>query len=81
MKFDKTINEAEIGSLQPQEPGEQKTQIDLDDLNNPDLKNILNRIEQTKKRQAQELMALEKQLEMVRMRNNKKQPGLGVPGL
>lgn len=81
MKFDKTINEAEIGSLQPQKPGEQKTQIDLDDLNNPALKNILNRIEQTKKRHAQELMALEKQLEMVKMKNNKKQPGPGVPGL
>lgn len=80
MKFNKTISEAEIGALQPQKPGE-RTQIDIDDLNNPALKNILNRIEQTKKRHAQELMALEKQLEIVKTQNNKKQTGPGVPGL
>jgi len=82
MKFNKTINEAGIGGVvQSQNTGEQRTQIDIADLNNPALKNILSRIEQTKKRHAQELVALEKQLEAAKAQNNKKQTGPGVPGL
>jgi len=75
MKFNRTINEINTNT------SNQPAQIDFDDLNNPALKNILSRIEQTKKRHAQELINLEKQLESIKAQNNKKQSGAGVPGL
>lgn len=76
MKFNRSLNEAG----QQQVP---QNQIDVGDLNNPQLKNILNRIEQTKKRHAKEIEGLMKQLEQVKAKNNtgsKPQQG-GVPGM
>lgn len=62
MKFIEIISEAEI----------QKNQIDAADLTNPQLKNILNRIEQTKKKHQAEMQNLMKQLEQVKAKNNQK---------
>lgn len=80
MELDRVLNE--MGAEPPQaEPSQ--NQVDIEDLNNPRLKNILTRIEQTKKRHAKELEGLMKQLEMVKAKNNKTKPANGnnVPGM
>lgn len=72
----------EVGE-QNQQQGQQQNQVDLQDLSNPQLKNILNRIEQAKKRHAKEIENLMKQLEQVKAKNNTgtPKPGAGVPGM
>jgi hypothetical protein len=70
MKLSKVLNE--VGEIQQALQDQDQAQVDVDDLSNPALKSILQKIQNLKVNYEKQLQALQKQMENVKVQSQRK---------
>jgi hypothetical protein len=79
MKFNKVLNEA--GNALPVLQNQDGSKVDVDDLSNPNLKSILQKIQNLKINYDKQLQSLQKQLENTKIQAQRKNTANADPNV